>query len=151
MIDPDHPTCSAITVADVSGCSVSNALALASNGVRDVSCGGRLDLGGRSDAHVLSTVDRPILNCLAIYRYGTPSATSCRINAGSFTEIIIPICLVASFSPLAMASFSTVAASPHKGRLLTGASLSYAPKRVARRRKGLKPCPLGRWAYRFCA
>ncbi|GAA1971523.1 hypothetical protein GCM10009776_37990 [Microbacterium deminutum] len=93
MIDPDHSTRSAITVAGISGCSASNARTCGSNGVNDVGCGGLSYFGGRSDANALSTVDRPIPNCLATCRCGTPSATSRRINAQSSTEITHPICL----------------------------------------------------------
>lgn len=93
MIDPNHSTRFAITVASIDACSANNALTLASSGENDVSCGGRSYLGGRSDAKALSTVDRPIPNCLATCRCGTPSATSRRINAQYSTEITHPICL----------------------------------------------------------
>lgn len=86
MIDPDHSTRSAITVAGIDGCSTSNARTRASNGENDVS------IGGRSDASALSTVDLPIPSCLATCRRGTPSATSRLINAQSSTEITHPIC-----------------------------------------------------------
>jgi hypothetical protein len=49
--------------------------------------------GGRSEATARSTVARPIPNCLATCRRGTPSATSRLINAQSSTEITHPICL----------------------------------------------------------
>ena len=65
VIDPNHSTRSAITVAGIDGCSASNALTLASNGENDVGCVDRSYFGGRSDANALSTVDRPIPNCLA--------------------------------------------------------------------------------------
>jgi len=63
VIDPDHSTRSAITVAGIDGCSTSNARTRASNGENDVSIGGRSYFGGRSDASALSTVDLPIPSC----------------------------------------------------------------------------------------
>jgi hypothetical protein len=54
------------------------------------------------------TVARPIPNCRATCRRGTPSATSRRINAQSSTEITHPICLGGPFPTVAMASFSSV-------------------------------------------
>jgi hypothetical protein len=73
--------------------SDNNSRTLASNGVNDVGTGGRSYFGGRSEANARSTVARPIPNCLATRRRGTPSATSRLINAQSSTEITHPICL----------------------------------------------------------
>ena len=66
---------------------------VASNGVNDVGTARRSYFGGRSDATARSTVARPIPNCRATCRRGTPSATSRLINAQSSTEITHPICL----------------------------------------------------------
>jgi hypothetical protein len=41
VIDPDHSTRSAITVAGIDGCSAINARTLSSNGENDVGCGSR--------------------------------------------------------------------------------------------------------------
>ena len=58
VIDPDHSTRSAITVAGIDGCSASNALTLDSNGENDVGCAGRSYFGGRSDRTAAATVSR---------------------------------------------------------------------------------------------
>jgi hypothetical protein len=93
VIEPVQPTRSAITVAGISGCSHKIARTLASNGVNAVGTARRSYLGGRSDTTARSTVARPIPNCRATCRRGTPSATSRLINAQSSTEITHPICL----------------------------------------------------------
>jgi len=93
VIDPIQPTRSAITVAGISGCSERIARTLASNGANAVGTTARSYFGGRSEASARSTVARPIPNCRATCRRGTPSATSRLINAQSSTEITHPICL----------------------------------------------------------
>jgi hypothetical protein len=93
VIEPGQSTRSAITVAGISGVSDNNSRTLASNGANDDGTGGRSYFGGRSEANARSTVARPIPNCLATRRRGTPSATSRLINAQSSTEITHPICL----------------------------------------------------------
>ena len=93
VIDPVHPTRSAITVAGISGCSANIARTRDSNGVNEVSTGGRSYFGGRSEANARATVDLPTPKSRATRRCGTPSATSRRINAQSSTEITHPICL----------------------------------------------------------
>jgi hypothetical protein len=60
VIDPDQPTRSASTVAGISGCSSNNARTRASNGVNDVTTGGRTYLGGAVDATAFTTVVREI-------------------------------------------------------------------------------------------
>lgn len=60
MIDPDHSTRSAITVAGIDGYSASNARTLASNGVNDVDNDGRSYFGGLSDRTAAATVSRAI-------------------------------------------------------------------------------------------
>jgi hypothetical protein len=77
----------------MSGVSDSSSRTLASNGVNDLGTGARSYFGGRSEANARSTVARPIPNCRATRRRGTPSATSRLINAQSSTEITHPICL----------------------------------------------------------
>ena len=93
VIEPVQPTRSAITVDGISGCSDKITRTLASNGVNAVGTARRSYFGGRSDATARSTVARPIPNCRATCRRGTPSATSRLINAQSSTEITHPICL----------------------------------------------------------
>jgi hypothetical protein len=93
VIEPVQPTRSAITVDGISGCSDKITRTLASNGVNAVGTARRPYFGGRSDATARSTVARPIPNCRATCRRGTPSATSRLINAQSSTEITHPICL----------------------------------------------------------
>jgi hypothetical protein len=80
VIDPLQPTRSAITVAGISGCSARIARTRASNGVNAVGIGLRSYCGGRFEATARSTVARPIGNCRATCRRGTPSATSRRIK-----------------------------------------------------------------------
>jgi hypothetical protein len=108
-IEPCQPTRSAITVAGTSGYSVKIARTRASNGVNAVGTDLRSYFGGRSEATARSPVARPIPNCLATCRRGTPSATSRLINAQSSTEITHPSVWVALFSTVGTASFSTVA------------------------------------------
>ena len=93
VIDPIQPTRSAITVAGISGCSERITRTFASNGANAVGTTARSYFGGRSEASAWSTVARPIPNCRATCRRGTPSATSRLINAQSSTEITHPICL----------------------------------------------------------
>jgi hypothetical protein len=93
VIDPAHPTRSAITVAGMSGVSSSSCRTNGSNGLNDVGAAARSYLGGRSEANARATVDRPTPRSRATCRCGTPSATSRRIRAQSSTEITHPICL----------------------------------------------------------
>ena len=60
MIDPVHPTRSAITVAGMSGVAFNTCRTSGSNRVNDVVTTGRSYLGGRSEANARSTVDRPM-------------------------------------------------------------------------------------------
>lgn len=60
VIDPTHPTRSAITVAGMSGVFFSNSRTCGSYGVNDVATAGRSYLGGRSDANARATVARPM-------------------------------------------------------------------------------------------
>ena len=59
MIEPVHPTRSAITVAGMSGVVLSSCLTSGSNGVNDVGTADRSYFGGRSDANARATVDLP--------------------------------------------------------------------------------------------
>jgi hypothetical protein len=87
VINPDHPTRSAITVAGVSGSHSSNARTLASKLTKDV--GARSYRAGASEATALTTVVLEIPNRLAITAFGTPSAASRRIKAQS-SKVITP-------------------------------------------------------------
>lgn len=60
VIVPVQPTRSAITVAGMSGVSLSSWRTAGSNDVNDVDTAGRSYFGGRSDANARSTVDLPI-------------------------------------------------------------------------------------------
>jgi hypothetical protein len=93
VIDPVHPTRSAITVVGISGVLTSNCRTAGSNGVNDVDPDRRWYFGGPQDATARATVDRPMPRSRATRRCGTPSATNRRINAQSSTEITHPICL----------------------------------------------------------
>jgi hypothetical protein len=66
VIDPDHPTRSAITVAGISGSVSYNVRTRCSNDANDVGCGVRSYLGGPSDITAFSTVVREIPNRFAI-------------------------------------------------------------------------------------
>jgi len=59
VIEPVQPTRSAITVAGISGVSLSSWRTSGSNGVNDVGTAGRSYFGGRSEATARATVDRP--------------------------------------------------------------------------------------------
>lgn len=59
-MDPLHPTRSAITVAGISGCCLSNCRTNGSNGANDVGTAGRSYFGGRDDATARATVARPM-------------------------------------------------------------------------------------------
>ena len=93
LIDPDHPTRSAITVAGIRGNSASRARTRGSNGENDVGCSDRSYFGGLVDVTALATVDLPPPKFLATCRCGTPSATSLLINTQSSKVITHPICL----------------------------------------------------------
>src|SRR4051812_42432104 len=107
VIDPDHPTRSAITVAGISGCSTNNARTRASNGPNDVTAGDRSYFGGDVDATAFTTVVREIAKRSAICFFGTPSAASLRISAQSSTVITLQS-LSVHFSSVATDQFSSV-------------------------------------------
>jgi hypothetical protein len=107
VIEPDHPTRSASTVAGISGCSASNARTRASNGVNDVAADDRSYFGGADEATAFTTVVREIANRSAICFFGTPSAASRRINAQSSTVITLQSSSV-HFSSVATDQFSNV-------------------------------------------
>ncbi len=60
VIDPVHPTRSAITVAGMSGVRASSSRTSGSNGVNAVGTAGRWYFGGPSEASARRTVSRPI-------------------------------------------------------------------------------------------
>ena len=60
MIEPVHPTRSAITVAGMSGVSFNSCCTSGSKGVNAVATAGRSYFGGRSEANARATVDRPM-------------------------------------------------------------------------------------------
>src|SRR5262249_12705183 len=91
VIDPCHPTRSAITVAGNSGSSSSRARTRPSNGVNDVGRAHRTYLGGASEATAFTTVVREIPSRSAIRDFGTPSAASLRISAQSSKVITLQI------------------------------------------------------------
>jgi hypothetical protein len=107
VIEPDHSTRSAITVAGISGCSANNARTRASNGANDVTAGNRSYFGGDIDATAFTTVVREIPNRSAICFFGTPSAASLRINAQSSTVITLQS-LSVHFSSVVTDQFSSV-------------------------------------------
>ena len=94
VIDPVHPTRSAITVAGISGVAASSARTRGSNGVNAVGTAGPLVLRRAVAANARATVSRAIPRSRAICRCGnTLAAVSRRINAQSSTVITHPICL----------------------------------------------------------
>ena len=89
VIDPVHPTRSAITVAGMSGVCARSLRTAGSNGVNDIADGRRSYLGGSCEATALITVVREIPSLLAICAFGTPSPASRRINAQSSKVITL--------------------------------------------------------------
>jgi hypothetical protein len=108
VIDPCHPTRSAITVAGNSASTSSRARTRASNGVNAVGCRLRSYLGGASEATVFTTVVREIPSRTAIRDFGTPSAASLLISAHSSTVITLQS-LSVHFSSAVTVQFSSVA------------------------------------------
>ena len=104
VIEPVHPTRSAITVAGISGSAASSARTRASNAAKDDSAGDRTYRGGESDPTALTTVVREIPNRRAIAAFGTPSAASLRISAQSSKVITLQSSSV-HFSPSELFSF----------------------------------------------
>ncbi len=120
-IEPSQPTRSASTVAGIVGVSTSSSRTRASNGVNDVGATDRSYRGGASEPTALMTVVREIPNLAAIFAFGSPSATSLRINAQS-SKVITLQSLSVHFSSAATVQFSSAAdkqeraEQPHQDR-----------------------------------